>query len=440
MPDVTLQVYPLKADNEKLSKLVSNYFFESLNFVADDGTSKSLGVKSIGNYVYLIVRVVGDEYGKVWSPTRNVEWWHDKSVQLCVPVEYSLDNNPIGTAFFPVYVFANSGRATISDREVNGRPTLKATIESPPDVWLNPSGPVQPRHFLRLSTEVFKTFGEGEQVTEQTLIEIDALNLPDKSDTNEWLEILNDKLPTMLEDGKQQSDESQQRHLSLSQFPIDTDIPLNSLTLKQYRDAQHTTSACYQAVIATGVSVKRIYDSRAITEPVCIRLHRFPSLPIVDILGLEVEHVDTTNEREVIQVLKPLHPFWIRVSIQEDLGKVIAAWSDKSKSWVLDSDFPPSVDRDQANHEIPNAKENLQKVIEYFSSMARANGQNDEAQDEITIKINGNKILRIPAHEFGPLQPLLVHFNRESSPTGSFRSIAEFYSKFQDYCNNNRDK
>lgn len=418
IPDVTLQVYPLHADAEKLKELVSNYFFKH----------KSHRFEPEGNYVYLIVRVVGDEYGKVWSPTRNVEWWHDQSVQVSIPVKYYLDDKLISSAFFTPYVFANSGLATISDREVNGRPTLKATIESPPDVWLEPSGPVQPRHFLRLSTEVFKSFGEGERATEQTLIEIDAAKLLNDCDTDVWVKILKDWLPTLLEDGKRKLDETQQAEAPMS-FSHDYGFPLNSLTLKQYRDAEDVTTACYQAIVTTKIAVKHIYASGPITEPVHVRLHRFPSLPIADTLGLTLKHVDTCNEREVIQILQPLNPFWLRVSIEEDLGKVIAKQSESNGFWHIDSSNLPINDSDQAVTEIPPAEPDLQKILDHFSLMARANQKNYE--DEIRMNIDGYEKVGIQAHAFGPLGPRLAKFNSHSSTPAS--SFAEFYDRFLDY-------
>jgi hypothetical protein len=340
MPDVTLQVYPLEADGEKIRTLVENYFPSSL---AD------LDFKPAGRHVYLVVQVVGDEHGKMWSATRNVEWWNQRSVQFCVPVKCFRKKRFTGFALVSPYIFADSGRATMSDREVNGRPTLEASIDSPPDVWLNESGPVRPRKYLSLKTEAFEGFGQGDHVSEQTLIEIasaDALdgsleaNVPIPSLETETGEANADTVArnSLLEQktggnpGTASQQEDRTDRPDLLKMLADT-FPIHWYTLKQYRDSDDSRKACYQALVDSKRTIKKAYDLRLITERVHIAVHRFPSLPIVDVLGLQVEHADSRQDRQVIQILSPVNPFWMRISMDEELGQVVGQWSEGGNQW-----------------------------------------------------------------------------------------------------------
>ena len=111
------------------------------------------------------------------------------------------------------------------------------------------------------------------------------------------------------------------------------EAPFNWVHLKQYRDAADTERACYQAAVHTKRSITRIYDIREIESRVHVRMHRLSGHPIVQGLGLKVKSVDSTGG-QVVDNLQPIRPFWMRVSLREQLGTVIA-WRALGPHWQI---------------------------------------------------------------------------------------------------------
>jgi hypothetical protein len=68
-------------------------------------------------------------------------------------------------------------------------------------------------------------------------------------------------------------------------------------------------------------------------QGVHVRVHRLNGHPIVDRLGIEIKSVDSVGGK-VIDNLQPLRPFWMRVSIKEELGTV-AAWRATDDAWHI---------------------------------------------------------------------------------------------------------
>lgn len=327
-PDVTLQVYPLLADRVQLDAFVERYLNEPLRDAGVD-------FETMGSYAYLLVSSIGDQVGTMWSSANNVGWWAEREVSFCVPVRWyrtdaaSGQRELISTGLVAPFVYASSGRAVITDREVNGRPSVKATIESPQDVWLDASGPVNPRQYLRLATEVFPALGLGQQAEERTLLRIDGADVLRYDDSVGW-RLVGERWGQQLVGElvrKHQLHEDQAAEVAaaraLALELLAHGAPINSLVLKQYRAGDDVGKACYQALVRTQRSIQRIYDMREIEERVHVRLHRYPGHPIAQTLGLQVKSVDSTGG-EVVQNLQPLHPFWMRISVREELGEVVA--------------------------------------------------------------------------------------------------------------------
>jgi hypothetical protein len=326
-PDVTLQVYPLLADRQRLDQFVQHYLNEPLQ-------SSGMRFETMGAYAYLMVQVTGNQSGTMWSSSNDIGWWADREVSFCLPVKwYRRDADGkeelVGVAMVAPFVFSNNGRAVISDREVNGRPSVKADITSPQDPWLGNSGPNQPRRYLQLSTEVFPALGYGAKAEPRTLLEIDADDVLAWEDSVGWRLVGEHWGPLLVRDlarkhgvARQQADEvAAAKALALE--VLAHGAPVNWLVLKQYRDAAEMNQACYQALVHTRRSVSRITDLREIEDRVHLRLHRYPGYPIVDALGLKVKSVDSRGGG-VVQNLQPLRPFWMRLAVKEDLGTLVA--------------------------------------------------------------------------------------------------------------------
>jgi hypothetical protein len=273
----------------------------------------------------------------MWSSSNNIGWWAEREVTFAVPVKVYKGDALISLALLTPFVYANSGRAVISDREVNGRPAVAATIDAPPDVWLTRSGPVAERSMLRLATETFPALNLGQRAERRTLLEIDERPiLPYNADV-EWRMVAETWGVQMAEELERKTYEAATRREDVANAKalalelLAYRLPFNWVILKQHRDAAHIDRACYQAVVRTARSITHIYDAREIETNVHVRVHKSSGHPIVETLGLAVKSVDSIGGC-VVQNLQPWRPFWMRIAIEENLGEVIA-WRGADEEW-----------------------------------------------------------------------------------------------------------
>ncbi|ESQ11987.1 MAG TPA: hypothetical protein DDY14_09065 [Chromatiaceae bacterium] len=329
-PDLTIQVYPLLAERKQLEDLLTRYLNQPLE-------NTGYRFELAGSYVYMMVTLFGEQLGNMWSESNNIGWWADREVAFCVPIKWFQNDAFVSLGLISPFVFANSGRAAITDREVNGRPTVDASIEAMPDEWLSDSGPVAPRRFLRVSTEVFPALHLGQQAQQRTLIEIDQRDSlsPDDADgwrllSERWGETLIDELERKQHIENDQANELRNAK-ALARQILAQQAPTNWFTLKQYRDAGAIDRACYQAIVHTKRSMSAIYDLREIDERVHVRLHRYPGQPIAESLGLRIKQTQS-QAGAVVQELQPFLPFWMRLSMSEELGQVLC-WRTEDGPW-----------------------------------------------------------------------------------------------------------
>jgi len=341
-PDVTLQVYPLLADRGKLDRFLESYLNDPLQqmICPQTKTPQRWRFETFGSYVYLMVKVYGGQIGTMWSSTNNIGWWAEREVVFAVPVKwYDDDGKLVSLAMIEPFVYCSSGRAAATDREVNGRASVTATIASPADAWLAQSGPVADRRLLRLETEIFPALYLGQKAEQRRLLEIDGLDVLPYNDDVGWNMVAASWGQELVDDLKrktylasvQQEEARNAKALALEVLALGA--PLNRIILKQYRDAGDTGRACYQALVHTTSKITRIYDAREIEQRVHVRLHRFPGHPIADTLGLKVKSQDSVGG-SVIDNLQPLRPFWMRLSVEEDLGTV-ACWRTFEEPWKI---------------------------------------------------------------------------------------------------------
>jgi hypothetical protein len=317
-PDLTVQVYPLRADPQILAPFV-RWCWTRL-FEGGDAPPK-LELELVGAYVYLMVETVGDAYGRMWSGTENIGQWKEREVAFAIPVRWKLDGEWVGLAMIEPLVFTDKPRAVATDREVIGRNAFMALIESPPDVWAAPGGPQAPRNLLRVSTESFVELGYGLDSKSQTLIEIDA-RAHGGPMTRGFERHLGEDLASKAQ-AKRAHGGAVEAVQALALEILARGAPLNRLSLKQYRDAADFDRACYQAVVHSQRRIERIHGIGEIAPAPRIALHRLANYPIVEMLGLRVKH--TWSGTSVVDELEPVRPFWLRASVSEDLGRVVAA-------------------------------------------------------------------------------------------------------------------
>lgn len=348
-PDATLKIYPIMADREKLKSFIAQYFNE---------LDSSFDFRVAGRHVYLVVKTVNDRYGTMWSESDQLDWWAEQSVQICVPVRWSpkdptesAGDSAAPLALVSVYSFSSSNRASIADREVNGRPTTEARITGVPLKTLSESEQLI-IHYMTVSTEVFRSFDDGEQAVTAQLIEI--LPTPNSAKNPESDLSSSKEIPD-----QEVSSAANQTNTGVVNSYGSPPRELTFLTLKQYRDAGDPAMACYQALIMHSFDINKFHPQQQEEDPVSlqINIHHYPSHPIVESLGLIYKSVKSSQDSDVVYQFYSHTHFHLRVSLEEQLGKVIALASQDQAGFIV--------------------KDNLRKEIFKARQPARQNSKGD---------------------------------------------------------------
>ena len=323
-PNVTMRVLPLMATEARLAEFCEDYL-----------ANPFYRFEPWGAYVYLLVT----NYGQMFSASNNIGWWAEREATFAIPLKwYRRDTNQlVSLAMVSPFIFTDSGAATITSREVDGRPVTFASLESPGDTWLAEAGPSADRHLLTLRTEVLPALFLGQKAETRTLLEIHQQEICPAYDEDGWRKIAAQWGRPLLDDlaGKvtcaRQCREEFSNLKALSLEVLAHNEPLNEVTLKQFRDAAAPNDACYQALVLSQRFLDEIYEIHEIDDRMHVRLYQYPSLPIVDILGLRVKSREALGAT-IIDQLQPIRPFWMHLALRQELGKNLC-WRAGSEEW-----------------------------------------------------------------------------------------------------------
>jgi hypothetical protein len=346
-PDATLRVFPLLADPAVLQKFCDDY----LNHL--DGEDE-IGVEghsfeSWGSYVYMVVTSYGDEEGgKMYAEDNNIGQIADREVSFCIPVRW-MDTSSTGArlrsiAMLTPYVFASSSRHVISEREINGRQVVHSVIRSDDDSWLQESGPVRSRMLANVQTLLIPALNVGQPAEMRDLIEITEKDVEKYNEDIPWA-VIRAKWEPQLEDDleskrgqKRIASDKWEEIVQLFKDVCPNRENLNFLSLKQYRGTEWTDRACYQALVLLQKKIETIYDIRELHGNMHVKIHQYPTMPIVDTLGLKVKATDSKG-KSIVDFLEPIRPFFMRVSLRDDLGKKVCSRVN-SLEWATASNDP----------------------------------------------------------------------------------------------------
>ena len=341
-PDLTLQVYALDADPSVMQGFVDDYLNVPLGGKPSAGKHR---FEASGAQVYLLVSALGRKGGGMWSETNDIGWWADKDVSFAIPVKHyrraDASEAPdsawelVDMGLVTPFAFANRSRAVISDREINGRSTIYAEIDSVFGPWLNQDDdPNALPPLLTVSTEMFPAFFMGQEAERDTLIELcgtggaveaakAAKNEKARRDTAGTPPEFDAPLPAWLKLDAAGSGQGKGQP-SLTRY-----------NLKQYRDARQVGRACYQAVTAMPWYVEQGYELTPIEPSVTIRLATTPAYPIAQTLGL-VTKDEKPNGKRRFQIIAPKASFQLRAHLREELARTLC-WRTHEGRW-LDGD------------------------------------------------------------------------------------------------------
>lgn len=326
-PNATVRVLPLLADHDKLQSFIDQYLNLTLAVTRSPASSQ---FEAWGRYVYMVVL---DDDG-AFSESNNVGDLATRHASLYIPIKWYRQTDDgrrlVSTALVPVYSYANSAIAAISESSVAGVPTMTAELRSPPNTWLDTRGPspAAPDEYLILRGEVLPVLNLGQQATTRTIIECDNREPVEWDDVQGWRRLADRWAPPIKREHHRKRDVDQDRLRDAKALALEllaADGRFNMLTLKQFRDAANPRLACYQAIVSSPTTIEQLFELEEIETPLHVRIHEWPSQAIVSTLGLVVK--DWTHGGGArIAVIEPCRPFWFRARLRQDLGTNIHVW------------------------------------------------------------------------------------------------------------------
>ena len=118
----------------------------------------------------------------------------------------------------------------------------------------------------------------------------------------------------------------------------------NSINLKQFRDAENPEEVCYQALVNSQISLSRFNQGGMLgdtnlmrgdsTGGYFVRIHKYPNLPIIDSLGIEVGH-EEAGDGVPVALMRPDYPFWVDVDLTYSKGENLCWRSKATDGWLV---------------------------------------------------------------------------------------------------------
>ncbi|OJT16294.1 hypothetical protein BO221_50700 [Archangium sp. Cb G35] len=356
-PKTTLRVLPLLATKEKLEQFCDAYFNTPLE-------GANLQFKPWGTYVYLIVT----NYDEMSSETNNVGLWAKKEVGFYLPVKRYSKQHPeklMGVALVPVFCYADNVVAANTSAEVSGTPISRAKITIPPSTWMEGGGPAntKPQPVMEISTQVLSALEQSQPIEQRLLMDIlvggEVVDYNDDFTQRyviaHWGQTLKQEVYRMRKNSMgAERDLKASRTLALELLANKQFI--NHITFKQFRDADEPERACYQSIVETGTEVYRLDTLQEIESIVHVRIHQYPTHPIVSTLGL-VWKTRETQGGTIIHNLEAVRPFWLKAGLRTKLGRNLC-WRANTSEWVMNEH------RDRDRYFVRNEKNERPEVNE----------------------------------------------------------------------------
>jgi len=351
------KVFPLRARLNTLQRFVDNY----LNIVPPEVGRFRVAVP----YVYLCVL----DYGKMAIEVGNYGWLAQREILFNVAVEwYKVVDGRWqfhDWASVAPFIYVDDDMSMAVGRSVYGWPKTIASITPTTGGWVkNPQAPV---NVATISTNVFKDLYAGGKLEQQPLLEIDRrapitnIRVPfdptcaimpwtiannvarAASDvTRDALKLLPGLGLMPRQPGANPANwGTMGSKLASMFFPFSPDVSANTINLKQFRMSEDPRKYCYQALTNgpmrfTGLSGAGVLGEQQlllgdISGGHSIRLYQWPTLPIAETLGLEVEKSWRGPDCDVA-MLKPVSPFWYKANVVYEPGTTLA-WRGRDGVW-----------------------------------------------------------------------------------------------------------
>jgi hypothetical protein len=289
--DVKMFGFVFEADHDKLVTLIN----DALNLEANDVQH----YYPVSHYVMVTFVDLGRSVattppynGYGYFVAREVDFWVLTAGMKKILGEWVID--PLLPAFYCPFIFPNNPLAISVGREIYGYPKQQGDVNMPTD----PHNIDQP---FTLDTLAIQKFSPDSLLKMERLLDITPsgdvqATREDWTSTSDIFKHGSSVLP-----GWAQHVETDLEGLF--------DIPIPQVLLKNFRAADSTTEACYQAVVEYPAEIERFSGGGLLHGDFNLTLNHYDSLPIADLIGLNSQ--------------KSLFQFWMNIDMNLPTGKVV---------------------------------------------------------------------------------------------------------------------
>jgi hypothetical protein len=398
---MSARVFPLRAHLGTLQRVCDGY----LNFIPPQAGY----FRAPMPYVFVMVL----DYGQVTESVARIGWFAQTEVFFLIPLEWYKFVNGRWVfhdwAVITPYVFVNDSFSVPLGRTVFGFPKVLAQVTKTHSDWVKDA--TAPVTLARVETAVFPETYTGSEIQNRVFLEIERgtisnLQVPfDASSPVMPWSIASHAAQAMAGFSRDAAWLAQSMRISPVNPAADPGVVQsmlqrmapwfapggngfvqNSINLKQFRKSQQPSQACYQSVTNGCMEIKSFNGAGLLGEyPILlgdlsgghtVRLYEYPSLPIVQTLGLEVDR-QWHGAQGTVAELKPVVPFWLDVDIKYGQGDNIA-WRSDDRIWrdnrgVAFDPQPPDSAADSCayNLTVTTAIDDIAGPFEYAGSTVR---------------------------------------------------------------------
>jgi hypothetical protein len=357
----TIRVIPLLAEKKTLQKYLDRIYNQPLQdpivdefgrevedrvrFVvwATDSpigeNSKEANPKEFA-YVYLAV----SSFTCVFSKADNVGDWAKRELSFFIPVKLQrkciqqVEWETVGVGLVPAVTLVDNSITAFTRLEIQGIDAKTAQFIAPENVWLGEEDAGYPKQtLLQVRIETLPAVGEGQNAKMEPIVEISQNdvdhglgNVPQVK--TRWAGDLKSELErkkTVKRDYRGELRVARALSIEL----LGSGQSFSIYTLKQFRDANDSSKACYQSLVRLPRTLSEVSDVREIENTLTVRIFAYPSTDIVTELGLDATPLDNCAAG-VVYSMQGLRPFYIRGTLEEPTAECLLSRSGTSQ-WTM---------------------------------------------------------------------------------------------------------
>lgn len=353
---ITTRVLPLRSSLASLQNMLDQY----LNFIPPEVGR----FQAVVPYTYLMMI----DYGKLAAQAANIGWLSQHEVMFAVPAAWYASCRGEwkyqGLVWVTPFIFVDNDIALTLGRWVYGWPKLRQFLEPEVAEWMNnPTGDVRK---ATLSTAVFSELYAGKTQEPRMFCEVvhppspSAAIPPDLSNPFWPWSMWENAFENTLEAGRAfmgtlaglgvfpgNGYASPDNFFAMAMDglgalnPENPDIKFNTLNLKQFRFSEAPNLYSFQALTAAAMKVVGFNRAGPLggmrqlgldsSGGYRVRLAKWPQLPIVDTLGLEVDRTWRGDGVDLVEI-EPVNPFWYDIDMSYERG-VNLCWRSFDRIW-----------------------------------------------------------------------------------------------------------